>query len=894
MKLGVHIGYWGLGLTREDQLAIVQEAERLGYDSVWTAEAYGSDAATILGWIAGQTTTIRIGSAIFQMPGRSPGDDGDDGRDARPALRRADAPRASAPRGRRWPRAGTAQRFARQIQRTREYVAVVRQALARERLEFHGETLELPLPDGPGKALKLTIAPVQERDPDLPGGDRAQQHARWPARSPTAGSRRCSPPSTSPSSGRCSRRARRAPGASLDGFDIAPTVQVFVTDDLAGARDAMRPFIALYVGGMGSREQNFYNQLVQRYGFEDAAREVQDLYLDGKREEAMAALPGRAHRPGVARGPARPRARAPGASTATPASGRWASRRWRGTRTGASSSCGSSRSLPPPDRRLRLLLGAFGDPGHAFPLIALGGALVGARPRGRPADVVALGARTSSAAGMALRGRAGVPRLPHARAPAEALRGGRAGDRARRARWWPRCAPTPWWPTSSRWRRRWPPSSRACRWRRSSRTSIRARRRAGRRTRSGRGCRARRVGRRVWGALSRVTDAGLEHGRRELNETRRRLGLGPLRARARRDLAGAGAGGDLPAARVPARGGAARARTSSARCCGSRPRRTSSCRRATRRSCSSRPRPRRTRRTSCCARRCAGSPTRPCACSPSWNRRPLTEPVDVPANARLVDWVSYARTMPRCDVVVCHGGHGTLARALASGCAVVVVPAAGDMNENAARVDWAGVGVRVPRRLCAPRPVRLAVERALAEPRLRERRPRARGVVARRTIPRRARPSSSRRSPPERRRRRVGRRATVRRWIASAHEATLRSGHRRGRARRLRCSCGPRPPPARRCRRARRRRRSRVKLTTTEERELAAPLVATHDVERGRRVHGLDAERDLRAAARREGGGHGQVGNRLHRPDRRERPHHRVVASGDRSLGPPRATRATR
>ena len=77
-----------------------------------------------------------------------------------------------------------------------------------------------------------------------------------------------------------------------------------------------------------------------------------------------------------------------------------------------------------------------------------------------------------------------------------------------------------------------------------------------------------------------------------------------------------------------------------------------------------------------------------------WNRRPLAEPLDVPANARLVDWLSYARTMPRCDVVVCHGGHGTLARALASGCAVVVVPAAGDMNENAARVDWAGVGVR--------------------------------------------------------------------------------------------------------------------------------------------------------------------------------------------------------
>jgi UDP:flavonoid glycosyltransferase YjiC (YdhE family) len=102
----------------------------------------------------------------------------------------------------------------------------------------------------------------------------------------------------------------------------------------------------------------------------------------------------------------------------------------------------------------------------------------------------------------------------------------------------------------------------------------------------------------------------------------------------------------------------------------------------------------------------------------TWNRRPPDPPVDVPANARLVEWVSYSRTMPHCDVVVCHGGHGTVARALQCGCVVVAVPAAGDMNENAARVDWAGVGVRLPRRLAGAEPVRLAVERALADPRL--------------------------------------------------------------------------------------------------------------------------------------------------------------------------------
>jgi UDP:flavonoid glycosyltransferase YjiC (YdhE family) len=93
----------------------------------------------------------------------------------------------------------------------------------------------------------------------------------------------------------------------------------------------------------------------------------------------------------------------------------------------------------------------------------------------------------------------------------------------------------------------------------------------------------------------------------------------------------------------------------------------------------------------------------------------------VPANARVVDWVSYSRTMPLCDVVVCHAGHGTLVRALSSGCAVVACPAIGDMNENASRVSWAGAGVRVPQRFISPRPLRLAVERALEEPPIRAR-----------------------------------------------------------------------------------------------------------------------------------------------------------------------------
>src|SRR3954471_16492274 len=164
MKLGVHIGYWGLGLSSEDQLALVQEAERLGYDSVWTAEAYGSDAATILGWVAQATTTIKLGSAIFQMPGRSP---------AMTAMTAATLDQLSDGRmllgiGSSGPQVAEGwhgQRFAKQLQRTREYVDVVKLALSRERLVYEGETLQLPLPDGPGKALKLTISTVQDRIP---------------------------------------------------------------------------------------------------------------------------------------------------------------------------------------------------------------------------------------------------------------------------------------------------------------------------------------------------------------------------------------------------------------------------------------------------------------------------------------------------------------------------------------------------------------------------------------------------------------------------------------------------------------------------------------------------------------------------------------------------------
>ena len=291
LRLGLHIGYWGLGLSSAEQLELVQEAERLGYDSIWTAEAYGSDAVTILAWMAAQTERIRLGSAILQMPGRSA---------AMTAMTAATLDQLSDGRmllgiGTSGPQVAEGwhgQRFARQLQRTREYVDVVRMALRRERLEYRGETLELPLPDGPGKALKLTIAPVQERIPIYIAaiGPRNTALAAEIADGwlPTL----FSPEHVAELRPQLEEGfARAGGGKSFGDFDIAPSVNVYVTEDRAAARDAMRPLLALYVGGMGSREQNYYNEVVRRYGFEDAAREVQDLYLEGRKDEAAAALP---------------------------------------------------------------------------------------------------------------------------------------------------------------------------------------------------------------------------------------------------------------------------------------------------------------------------------------------------------------------------------------------------------------------------------------------------------------------------------------------------------------------------------------------------------------------------------------------------------------------------
>ncbi|MBA2505199.1 MAG: LLM class F420-dependent oxidoreductase [Thermoleophilaceae bacterium] len=292
MELGLQVGYWGLGLTADQQLQLVKDAESSGFDSVWAAEAYGSDTATVLAFLAAGTEKIKIGSAIFQMPARSP---------AMTAMTAATLDNISGGRmklgiGSSGPQVAEGwhgQRFAHQLQRTREYVAIMRKALARERLEFKGEEYELPLPDGPGKALKLTIAPVQERIPIYIA-------AIGPKNTELVGeiADGLLPMFFSPEYVKETREileagaAKTGNGKKIDAsFDIAPAVNVSIDEDEDSARDRMRPLIALYVGGMGSRKKNFYNAAMQRYGFEAEAKEIQDLYLDGKKDEAAAAIP---------------------------------------------------------------------------------------------------------------------------------------------------------------------------------------------------------------------------------------------------------------------------------------------------------------------------------------------------------------------------------------------------------------------------------------------------------------------------------------------------------------------------------------------------------------------------------------------------------------------------
>jgi len=293
LKLGLQIGYWGAGMPTGQPDTLV-EAERLGFDSAWTAEAYGSDALTPLAWWGAATSKIRLGTSICQISARTP---------AAMAMAAITLDHLSGGRfilglgasGPQVVEGWYGEPYAKPLARTREYVEIIRSILAREGpVEADGEHYPLPYPGGTGfgKPLKSIVHPLRSDVPIWIASEGPKNVALtaeiadgWLAifYAPRAdGFYRAAL-----EEGWARAGARCTPA----GFEIAATVPVIMHDDVDVAADFYRPTLALYIGGMGARDMNFHNEVFARMGYEGAAKRIQDLYLDGKKDEATAAVP---------------------------------------------------------------------------------------------------------------------------------------------------------------------------------------------------------------------------------------------------------------------------------------------------------------------------------------------------------------------------------------------------------------------------------------------------------------------------------------------------------------------------------------------------------------------------------------------------------------------------
>jgi F420-dependent oxidoreductase-like protein len=283
MRLGFYMGYAQPGTSPRELLELAKLAETLGYDSAWAAEAWGVDAITPLAWLGAQTTTLKLGTAIMQLPGRSP---------ANAAMTAVTLDMLSG--GRFLMGLGTSgpqvvegwhgQEWGKPLGKTREYVDIVRAILRRERLEHHGEHYDIPVQGGTGlgKPLKLMARPLRS---DIPiylaaiGPKAVEQTFEiadgW------------LPIFWSPEQARDVFPLDRA----REGFDIAPSVPALLIDDVQAGRDVMKEYYSFYVGGMGARGKNFYNDLFARYGYEAEAKEIQELFLGGQQREAAGKVP---------------------------------------------------------------------------------------------------------------------------------------------------------------------------------------------------------------------------------------------------------------------------------------------------------------------------------------------------------------------------------------------------------------------------------------------------------------------------------------------------------------------------------------------------------------------------------------------------------------------------
>jgi F420-dependent oxidoreductase-like protein len=283
MRLGFYMGYAPPGTNPLELLELAREAERLGYDSAWAAEAWGVDAITPLAWLGATTTTLKLGTAIMQLPGRSP---------ANAAMTAATLDLLSG--GRFLMGLGTSgpqvvegwhgQEWGKPLGKTREYVEIVRSVLRRERLEHHGAHYDIPLSGGTGlgKPLKLMARPLRSEIPIYLAaiGPKAVEQAfeiadGW------------LPIFWSPERARSVFPLDRA----REGFDVAPSVPAVLTDDVDSGRAALKEYYSFYIGGMGARGTNFYNDLFTRYGYGAEAREIQELFLGGHQREAATKVP---------------------------------------------------------------------------------------------------------------------------------------------------------------------------------------------------------------------------------------------------------------------------------------------------------------------------------------------------------------------------------------------------------------------------------------------------------------------------------------------------------------------------------------------------------------------------------------------------------------------------
>ncbi len=293
IKLGYNTGYWGSG-PPQGALEGIKEADRLGFDSVWTAEAYGSDALTPLAWWGAQTQNVRLGTGIIQMSARTP---------SATAMASMTIDHLSNGRfilglgasGPQVVEGWYGQPYPKPLARTREYVEVVRSILKRDKpIDHHGDFYDIPLRGGSGlgKPLKSTVHPLRKDIPIFLGAEGPQNVA-------LAGEI-CDgwlPLFFSPKEDAFYRKclnegfAKSGEVNKSDRFEVASGVMIIPGDDVEACANFVRPFLALYAGGMGARGANFHFEVFARMGYEDVALKVQDLYLAGKKEEAAASIP---------------------------------------------------------------------------------------------------------------------------------------------------------------------------------------------------------------------------------------------------------------------------------------------------------------------------------------------------------------------------------------------------------------------------------------------------------------------------------------------------------------------------------------------------------------------------------------------------------------------------